>query len=493
MGEPTLKEKTSKGLFWGGLSSFLQQLLNAAFGIYLARTLSPDDYGLVGMLAVFSLISITLQEGGFTSALINRKEIRHEDYNAVFWFNLLVSGVCYLVLFFCAPLIARYFHQPVLVRLARWNFLGFIMTGLGTVPRAYLTKKMRVREIAVVTIVSVIVSGLLGVYLAWQGMAYWALVYQALALAFLSNAGFWLCAKWRPSLRIDFRPVKEMLRFSVKLVVTSVLWMINGNLITVILGRHYSAERVGYYTQANKWSTMGSSTLSGMLNSVSHPALAEVSDDRERQIRVFRKMVRFTAFVSFPAMLGLALIAPEFITLALTDKWMDSILLMQVLCIGGAFLPISNLFVNLLFSRGAAAAYMWSNIGLLAMQLAAVYFAYPYGIVRIIVAITVVNVLWLLVWQVLSRREIGYSSIQLLSDLAPFLLVTVAVLAVAALATSQMHDLYVSLFSKILIAMGLYLFAMWALGAVTFRECIDFLKVNRTADRKKKERMNREL
>ena len=212
MAESTLKEKTSKGLFWGGLSSFLQQLLNAVFGIYLARTLSPDDYGLVGMLAVFSLLALILQEGGFISALVNRKEIRHEDYNAVFWFNLLVALACYVLLFFCAPLIAAYFRQPALVKIARWSFLGFVLAGLGTSHRAYLTKKLMVKEMAIVTMVAVTVSGLVGIFFAWKGYGYWALVIQSLVLAFLTNAGFWLASDWRPSFRVDFQPVKEMFR-----------------------------------------------------------------------------------------------------------------------------------------------------------------------------------------------------------------------------------------------------------------------------------------
>ena len=179
MGESTLKEKTSRGLFWGGMSSFLQQLLQAAFGIYLARTLSPDDYGLVGMLTVFNLLALTLQDGGFVSALINRKGLKHDDYNAVFWFNVFISLFCYLVLFCCAPLIARFFHHSELVKLARWSFLSFVLAGFCTAHRAYLTKKLMVKEMAIVNIAAAVISGFLGVYLAWRGWAYWTLVIQS--------------------------------------------------------------------------------------------------------------------------------------------------------------------------------------------------------------------------------------------------------------------------------------------------------------------------
>ena len=139
MGSSSLKDKTSKGLFWGGMSNLVQQVLNAAFGIYLMRTLSPDDYGLVGMLALFSMLALMLQDSGFFVALVNRREIREEDYNSVFWCNLLIALLCYAVLFFCAPLIARYFHQLELVAVARWTFLGFVFSGFGTAQKALLT------------------------------------------------------------------------------------------------------------------------------------------------------------------------------------------------------------------------------------------------------------------------------------------------------------------------------------------------------------------
>lgn len=475
MAESTLKEKTSKGLFWGGLSSFLQQLLNAVFGIYLARTLSPDDYGLVGMLAVFSLLALILQEGGFISALVNRKEIRHEDYNAVFWFNLLVALACYVLLFFCAPLIAAYFRQPALVKIARWSFLGFVLAGLGTSHRAYLTKKLMVKEMAIVTMVAVTVSGLVGIFFAWKGYGYWALVIQSLVLAFLTNAGFWLASDWRPSFRVDFQPVKEMFRFSAKLMLTSALGILNANLVTVILGRYYSAERVGYYTQASKWSSMGSTVLSGMVNSVSHPVLAEVVDEKERQVRVFRKIIRFAAFISFPAMLGLAFIAPEFILLALKEKWADSILLLQILCVGGAVLPLCNTCVNLLLSHGCSTQYMWANIVLFVLILAAMYLSYPLGVTGMVAAVTALNLLWLFVWAFLVRRQIGYTLRQLLADLVPFLGATLAAIGVAYLLTSGIENRWWLLTAKILITASLYFLTLYLAKSVTLKESLAFL------------------
>ena len=476
MGEATLKEKTSKGLFWGGMSSFLQQLLQAAFGIYLARTLSPDDYGLVGMLTVFNLLALTLQDGGFVSALINRKGFRHDDFNAVFWFNVLISLLCYFILFFCAPLIARFFHHPELVRLARWSFLSFVLAGFCTAHRAYLTKKLMVKEMAVVSIVATVVSGCLGVYLAWKGWAYWSLVIQSLVLGLLTSIGYWYFSKWHPTFHFDLRPVKEMFRYSVKLLITSSLGILNANLVTVILGRFYSAERVGYYSQANKWSQMGMNVLTGMVNSVSHPVLANVVEDQKRQVRVFRKMIRFAAFVSFPAMFGLAFIAPEFIVVALTEKWTDSIVLLQILCVGTAFIPIIHICSNLLLSRGHSSPYMWANIALFVVTLSLVYFLYPLGITAMVIGVTAANILWVFVWGALVRHEIGYTFGQLLADLLPFLCTTLAAIGAVYFMTRGMVSPALSMALKIILVAVIYVLALWLMKATVLQETLQYLR-----------------
>ena len=177
MAEQTLKEKTAKGLFWGGLSNGVQQVLNALFGLILARVLDASDYGMVGMLAIFSAIASTIQESGFTAALTNQKEIKHEDYNAVFWFSSLTGVLFYLILFFCAPLIAEFYDKPELIGLSRIVFLGFLFGGFGIASNAYLFKTLMVKERAKIDIVSLICSGFIGVTLALNGFAYYGLVH----------------------------------------------------------------------------------------------------------------------------------------------------------------------------------------------------------------------------------------------------------------------------------------------------------------------------
>ncbi len=471
----SLKEKTAKGLFWGGLSNGAQQLLNLVFGIFLARLLSTEDYGLVGMLTIFSLIASSLQEGGFISALNRKHEVGHRDYNAVFWTSSLLSLAIYLTLFFCAPFIAAFYDEPRLVPLARYIFLGFFITSLGIAPRAVLFRNMKVKEQSIVSFTSLLLSGIVGVSMAATGFAYWGIATQTLVYVTLFTSMTFFFAKWHPTLKIDFSPIREMIGFSSKLIVTNIVIIINTNVFSVILGRLYSPHIVGNYTQANKWNYMGWSLISNMLQGIAQPVFAKTDEDKERQRNIFRKLLRFTAFVSFPLMLGLALVAKEFIVILLGEKWLESARLLQLLCVMGAFYPISNLFSNLLIARGHSGVYMWGNIALCLIQLAAVIFSAPYGIEVMLIAYVAITILWIGVWHWFVHREIGLRLWDVVRDISPYLILACVLIYVAHLLTRSIDSLLLGLLAKMAFVAVTYCLALWLLRSTIFRESIEFL------------------
>ena len=475
MSGQSLKDKTAKGLLWGGISNGAQQLLNLLFGIFLARLLTPDDYGMVGMLSIFSLIAGSIQESGFISALINKKDIRHEDYNAVFWFGISASLCIYTLLFFCAPLIARFFHQPELTALARYSFLGFVLSSTGIAHSAYLSKSLMIKQRALISIVALLVSGTVGVTLAYNSFSYWGIATQSIVFIGSVMIGYWFVSPWRPTFHLNFKPLKGMIGFSSKMLATNIFNHLNNNIFSIILGKFYSEKEVGFYNQANKWNYMGHSLVSGMINSVAQPVLAKVSDEKERQLRVFRKMMRFTAFVSFPAMFGLSFIAPELITIAITDKWIESARILQLLCISGAFIPLTTLCSNLVISKGKSNIYMWNAIVLGLLQLLVMFLIHPYGIRTMIITYVSINISWLLVWHYFIYREIRYRFIHLLMDVLPFLLISAVVMIATHYLTLSISNIYLLFVSKIVIAGALYLLVMWLSGAKTFKESMGYL------------------
>ena len=476
MVEENLKEKTAKGLFWGALNSGTTQVLNLVIGIMLGRLLSPDDWGLVGMLAIFSAIAGNLQSSGFSTAIVNMKAPTARDYNAVFWFNILVSIVIYLLLFASAPLIAAFFQQPQLVDLSRVIFLAFLISSFGISTNAYMTKNMMNREIAIVSLVALVVSGTVAIVMAFSGYSYWSLAWQQVVNSFMLVAGRFIYVKWKPSFSIDFSPIRKTFRFSMNILVTMIINTLNANILTFIFGRLYGKRTTGNFFQAYKWDTMAFGLVSGMLEQVSQPVLVSVRDEGSgREISVFRKMLRFSAFLAFPAMLGLAMIANEFIVLLLTDKWIDSVLPLQILCVSGAFMPMYSLYKNLIISHGRSDINMWLNIGQIICQLFLILLVYRYGFIPMVVAYSAFNILWLAAWQYYANRISGLRLWDVLKDILPFLVISIGVMAITWLATKGIDQPIILLVSRVMLASLLYFVVMKLAHAVIMEECINYL------------------
>ncbi len=471
-----LKEKTAQGLFWSFLSSGGIQLLNLIIGIFLARLLSPAEYGIVGVLAIFTLIAGNLQESGFGVALVNIKDIKHNDYNAVFWFNTAMSLLLYLILFLCAPLIAGFYHQPALVPLSRYLFLAFIFAALGISPNAMLARSLKMKEKAYTSLSALIISGTVGVVMAFKGFSYWSLATQQILYNVVICFGRYYYTRWCPTFKVDFTPVKQMFSFSYKVLITAVLTTINNNLLTVVFGRLFPVHAVGNFTQANKWNNMANQLVTNTVAQVAQPVLTRINDDNERQRRVFGKMLRFTAFLAFPAMFGLSLVAPQLILTTIGEKWLGSIPLLQILCVSGAFIPLYTVYQNLFLSQGKSDIYMWLTIGQIAIMLAAVIACHSFGITTMVIAFACVNVVWLMAWQLFASRLIGYRFTSMLRDLLPFLVIALSVMGVTWLVTLPVSNIYLLLVIRIVIAALLYALTMKLLKAKIYQECIDFVR-----------------
>ena len=472
----SLKEQTARGLLWGGFSNGIQQILNLFFGIWLSRILSVDDYGMIGILTLFTLIATTLQESGFTQALANKEKTTHQDFNAVFWCSSLIGITLYIILFFLAPYIALFFEIPELTKLSRFLFLGFLLASFGTAHNAYLFKYLMVKERAISMMTGLVVSGALGVSLAYKGYAYWGLASQSITYILVTNSLFWYFSKWRPTLRFNLSPVKELLPFSSKILVTKLLTHFNNHLFNVLLGKFYTKKDVGYFSQANKWNLMGSSVITEMIQGVAQPVLRNVADDKERQTRVFSKMLRFTSFICFPALFGLAFIAPEFIVIALTDKWLPSAFILQLLCIGGAFYPINNLFGNLIISKNRTNAYMLNIVALGILQLFTALILYPNGIKTMVIAFVTIHISWMFIWYLTARKSITLTVIQLLKETIPYLITIIIAITITHLTLHSISNIYLLLVSKILVTATLYIGLLFIVRASILKESFDYIK-----------------
>ncbi len=475
MPEPSLKQKAAKGIFWGGFSSGLQQLLSALFGIVIARLLDNTDYGMYGVLAIFIAIASTLQDSGFVTALVNKRSVTQEDYNAVFWCSLSIGTSIYIIFFLCAPLIADFFNAPELIWLSRYVFLGFLMSSTSVVHNAYFLRNLMIKQRAMAQLPALILSGTIGIIMAYNGMSYWGIATQNLVYIATINLWYWYFSPWRPTFHIDFRPLKGIFGFSSKILITSIFQQINNNLVSTILGAFYTKAEVGNYTQSSKWNYMGYNAIEGMISSVAQPVLREVADDPERQQNVFRKMLRFTSFLSFPAMFGLALIAKEFIIITITDKWISCVPILQILCVWGAFMPVISLYSRLILSKEKPNIFMWNSILLCVLQLIIMLLAYPYGIHVMLMLFVLLNIIWLGVWQYFIWQEIHLSLWNALKDTVPFAGIAAATMVATYYMTIEINNIYLMLITKIGLAVAIYSLIMWFSKVAIFKESLKYL------------------
>ena len=476
MTNETLKEKTAKGLFWGGLNSLTQQVIGVIFAIILGRLLDNADFGMIAMISVFSLIATTLQNSGFPTALANMKEPHDNDYNSVFWFNIIVGFSAYTVLFFCAPLIADYYNEPRLIPLCRYAFLSILIASFGTAQNAFLFKNLRAKQQAKAAMVAVLIASSTGVACAFAGLAYWSLATQGLVYVSINTLMAWHYSPWRPSLKnITFEPAKRMFRFSFKILLSNITNIINNNILNFLLGHYFTARDTGNYNQAYQWNSKCFSLVQSMVNQVAQPVLVDLQNEGERQLNAFRKMMRFAAFLSFPLLLGFGLVAKEFIVLTVGPKWIVSVGYVQILCFAGATMPLSTLLSNMVISKGKSNLYLYCILGLGIIQIASMLLLWPYGIKNMVIAYTLINILWVFVWLFFVKRLTSYGLWFFIKDTTPFALAAFAVMTATHFATASIHTLWLLLICRIAMAMLLYYAVMRMARVQILAECQQFI------------------
>ena len=471
-----LKEKTAKSIAWGALNNGATQVLNLLFGIFLGRLLSTDDYGILALINIFTLLAGCIQAAGFSQALANLKPPTQRDYNAVAWFNV-IAGLClYAILFACAPLIASFFNQPLLTDVSRLAFLCIPISAVGIVPNAKLWIELRQREQAIASITALTLSGCCGVWLAWNGFGYWSLAWQQVIYISVSNIIKYYFTRWKPTLPVDFSPIRSMFRFSSKMLVTNILTVVSQNVLTFIFGKLLPISTVGLFNQANKWNMMGASFVSSTMAQVAQPVLSSINDEGDRQQRIFRKMLRFTSFIAFPLMFGLALVAHEFILLTVGPTWERCVPLLQILCIGGTCLPLQGLYQNFIISRGCSDIYLRMVALQIFLQIGITLSLSSQGITTMVAAFSALNVLYTVCWHLALQHIHTLSLSNVLKDTVPFALIAGLVMLATHFLTLSVGMLWMLLLTRIVIATLLYFIVMRLLNVAILKECLQFIR-----------------
>lgn len=353
-----LKGKTIKGIIW----SFIENLVNLGIsffiGLILARLLSPKDFGLIGMVTIFTAVSATFINSGFSQALIKKKVCSDVDYSTVFYFNFFVGIVLYLILFYLSPYIAEYFGEYKLINIVRVLSFVLVIESLTIIQRTLLTKKIDFKLQTKITIISSILSGTIAIGLAFRGYGVWSLVLKTLIQEGVNSVLLWYYNRWKPLFVFSIKSFNELFSFGSKLLISALIGTIYQNIYYLIIGKYFSAQELGYFTRAQQFKDLPSSNINGVVSRVSYPVLAEIQDDKERLKSGYKKIIKLTMYITFILMLGMAAVAEPMIISLIGEKWSTSIVYLQMLCFVGMFYPLHSLNLNILNVLGRSDLFL---------------------------------------------------------------------------------------------------------------------------------------
>ena len=381
----SLKAKTARGLFWSFLDSFGIYLVKFGFSIVIARTLAPEDYGLMGMIVIFISLGQMLMQSGFSMALIQKKESDQADHSTAFWFNFLTALVVYIILFFSAGMIAEFFGKPILVNITRVAAAGIVINSLCSVQVALLTKSLDFRKLTWINLISSLISGTTGVTLALAGYNVWALVFQTLAGNVIYMAGLWITSGWKPSMEFNLQSFRSLFNFGYKILLQGLTDVIFTKAYFPLIGKLFSASQLGYYTNANRFYELFIRQTSNSVTRVIFPAFSSVQDQRERFNKNYTRSFNLLAAIMFPASLILIVASRPFISLALTEKWLPAVPFMQLFFLEGFVFPLLMFNQNIILSIGRSGLSLKIDIIKKSLILISIAVLFRFGIEALII------------------------------------------------------------------------------------------------------------
>lgn len=358
MADESLKSKTVHGLGWSAIDNISRIGVSFIVSIVLARLLSPDEYGLIGILTIFISVFNAIVDSGFTNALIRKNNASDTDYSTVFYVNMVVSVFMAAALFLCARPIASFFGREELVALTQAMSCIVIINALSIVQKARTTKAIDFKIQTKITLISAIISGVIGIVMAYMGYGVWALVGQQISCQLLTTALFWIYNKWLPSLVFSWESFREMWSFGWKLLVSGLIDTLWKEIYQVVIGKCYAPETLGLYTRAKQFSDLCSTNLTSIIQRVSYPVLSSIQDDKVRLREAYKKVIKTTMLPTFVLMFGMAAVAKPMIMVLIGEKWLGCVGFLQIICIYGALYPLHAINLNMLQVQGRSDLFL---------------------------------------------------------------------------------------------------------------------------------------
>ena len=417
--QQSLKDKTIKGTAWSAIDNVTQMGVSFLVSIVLARLLSPDDYGLIGIINIFTVVCTAIINGGFSAALIRKKDVTDDDYNTSFIVNLGLSMLLYALVFLASPLIADFFGREELVWLTRVSSLIMIIGALAIVQQTRLTKRIDFKTQTKITLTASVISGVIGITMAFLDFGVWALVAQMLSAQVLRTVLLWVYNHWIPSLRFNKQSFSELFGFGWKLMVSGILDSLYTQLYQVVVGKYYNAATLGQYTRAKQFSQMFSSNLTGVIQRVTYPVLSNIQDEKERMVAGYRKIIKTTMFITFMLMFALGAVSEPLLFCLIGEKWHDAATYLPLICIIGASYPLHAINLNMLMVQGRSDLFLKLEIIKKIIALAPLFIGAFVGIFPMLYTSIITSIIAYFLNSYYSGKILGYTSWMQIKDIAP--------------------------------------------------------------------------
>jgi teichuronic acid exporter len=425
-----IKEKTISGMIWSFIDSIAGQGITFIVGIILARILSPKEFGLIGIIAVFIAISQSFIDSGFRQALIRKQNCTQNDYSTVFYFNIIAAIFFYILLFACSKSIGNYFNEHDLQELIKVLGLILIISSFTMIQSTLLTKYIDFKLQAKISVIASIISGIISIYMAYTGWGVWSLVALTLVKSTISSLLLWFWNKWKPIWYFSSKSFKELFSFGSKLLVSGLIDTIYRNVYYLVICKYFAAAELGYYTRADQFQSMPSSNLQGIIGRVSFPVLSAIQDDIPRLRDAYKKLIRSTMLITFVLMLGMAAIARPMILTLIGEKWEPCVIYLQLLCFVGMFYPLHALNLNMLQVQGRSDLFLRLEIIKKAMAIPIIIIGVIWGIKAMILGMMVNTLIAYYLNSYWSGRFIDYSFMAQIKDILPSLLLAIVMSSV---------------------------------------------------------------
>lgn len=410
-------------IIWSIVQQFCIKLIGLAITVFLARILSPAEFGLIAMLSVFIALGNSLMDSGLTSSLIRSRLTGQKDYSTIFFFNLIGGILAYIILFFAAPFIASFYRQPLLAQIIKVYGLTFIINAFFSIQSTLLIKEMRFRLQTLIQIPAVIIGGALGILLAKNGYGTWSLVWMNLLTALISTLLHWYCSSWRPKFIFNKKSFRKHFHFGYKMTISGLLDTLYQNLYTIIIGRFYAVAQLGYYARADSLSQLPIGIISTAINKVAYPMFSAIANDDGKLKKVYQKLMQQVLFWNAPSLIYLAVVAKPFIGLLLTDKWLPAVPYFQLLCVAGILYPLHSYNLNILKVKGQSGQFLKLEIIKKVISVIGICCVIPFGIMGLLYFQLFFTVFAYYINSMYSGNLIKYPLKEQLLDIWPILLV----------------------------------------------------------------------